>query len=84
MLMLKLSIWSGCSVDTKVDQNMPLVKIVSLPSYAVLEDSYSFSWTNVNLKKEKAQLIWHGRIGIFSIFLTSNSYCLVPIEIRSV
>ena len=48
---------------------MPLVKIVSFTiSYAVLEDSYSFSWTNVNLKKEKAQLIWDGGIGMFSIF----------------
>ena len=48
---------------------MPLVKIVSFTiSYAVLKDSYSFSRTNVNLKKEKAQLIWDGGIGIFSIF----------------
>ena len=38
--MLKLSIWSGFSVDTIVDQNMPLVEIVSFTiSYAVLEDS---------------------------------------------
>ena len=52
--MLKLSIWSGYSVDTKVDQNMPLVKNVSFTiSYAVLEDSYSFSWTNVNLKNKR-------------------------------
>lgn len=68
--MLKLSIWWGYSVDTKVDQNMPLVKIVLFTiSYAVLEYSYSFSWTNVNLKKEKAQLIWDGGIGMFSIII---------------
>lgn len=67
--MLKLSIWSSYSVDTKVDQNMPLVKIVRFTiSYAVLEYSYSFSWTKVNLKKEKAQLIWDGGIGMFSMF----------------
>ena len=67
--MLKLSIWSSYSVDTKVHQNMPLVKIVRFTiTYAVLEYSYSFSWTNVNLKKEKAQLIWDGGIGMFSMF----------------
>ena len=86
--MLKLSIWSSYSVDTKVHQNMPLVKIVRFTiTYAVLEYSYSFSWTNVNLKKEKAQLISDGGIGMFSMFfffLTSNSYCSVSIEIRSV
>ena len=67
--MLKLSIWSSYSVDTKVHQNMPLMKIVRFTiTYAVLEYSYSFSWTNVNLKKEKAQLIWDGGIGMFSMF----------------